>query len=159
SFGPLRHHVLESGFGDDIEKFLVASGLPPAQFELRIAERTYITCPSAVWERLAAMGVSLVIDECGRLHASLERMARSPLSGLQLDRSWVAKLPDPSAAKVCRAMIGLAHAFDLVPIAMGVDDEAKRLALLGLGCGQGSGDLFQGGAALRARVLGATGVI
>ena len=142
SFGPLRHHVLHAAFGDDIESFLAASALQPSQLELRIAERTYITCPSQVWERLADIGVRLIIDECGRLHASLERMARAALSGLQLDRSWVARLPDPTAVKVCRAMIGLAHAFDIVPMATGVDDEARRDALLTLGCREGSGDLF-----------------
>jgi EAL domain-containing protein (putative c-di-GMP-specific phosphodiesterase class I) len=50
---------------------------------------------------------------------------------------------DEVARKVCHAGISLAAAIGLTPIATGVDDEAQREALLGLGCRHGSGDLYQ----------------
>ena len=85
----------------------------------------------------------LVVDEVARGMGSLDLLARAPIWGLQLDRSWVTALrSDAVARKVCRAGIGLAAALGLTPIATGVDDAQQRDALLALGCRHGSGDLF-----------------
>jgi EAL domain-containing protein (putative c-di-GMP-specific phosphodiesterase class I) len=70
-------------------------------------------------------------------------MARAPLSGLQLDRSWVTGLAyDAVSVKVCRAAIGVASALNLTAMATGVDDARQRDLLLDLGCRQGTGDLY-----------------
>jgi EAL domain-containing protein (putative c-di-GMP-specific phosphodiesterase class I) len=74
---------------------------------------------------------------------SLDRLARAPLWGLQLDRPWVESLRDDEVArKVCRAGIAAAAALGFVPIVTGVDTEEHRRRLLALGCAYGSGDLF-----------------
>jgi EAL domain-containing protein (putative c-di-GMP-specific phosphodiesterase class I) len=63
---------------------------------------------------------------------------------LQLDRAWVTALrSDEVALKVCRAGISAATALGLTAIATGVDDAEQRGALLTLGCGLGSGDLYR----------------
>jgi EAL domain-containing protein (putative c-di-GMP-specific phosphodiesterase class I) len=93
---------------------------------------------------LRDLGVQLVVDEIGRGMGSLDRLARSPVWGMQLDRAWVTALRrDAVALKVCRAGIGAATALGLTPIATGVDDEEQRQALLVLGCRHGSGDLYR----------------
>ena len=90
-------------------------------------------------------GIQLVIDEVGRGMSSLVRLARAPLWGLQLDRSWATALRrDPVALKVCRAGMSVATALGLTPIATGVDDPDQRQALLALGCRHGMGDLYEG---------------
>jgi EAL domain-containing protein (putative c-di-GMP-specific phosphodiesterase class I) len=90
------------------------------------------------------MGLQLVVDEVGRDFSSFELLARAPVWGLQLDRSWVAALNDNAAAmKVCRAAMGVAHAFDLIPIATGVDGIQQRDALIKFGCAQGMGDFYE----------------
>jgi EAL domain-containing protein (putative c-di-GMP-specific phosphodiesterase class I) len=62
---------------------------------------------------------------------------------MQLDRAWViAARTDTVALKVCRASIAVAKALDLTPMATGVDDLEQRNLLAGLGCVQGSGDLY-----------------
>lgn len=143
SYGALRHHVLQESFVSDVTDWLKADGIPPERLELRIAERAYIARDASVWRTLTDMGVQLIVDEFGRIVSSLELLARAPVSGLQLDRAWVTSLAtDPVALKVCTAIVHVALALGVTPIATGVDDEACRELLLELGCTQGSGDLY-----------------
>jgi EAL domain-containing protein (putative c-di-GMP-specific phosphodiesterase class I)/GGDEF domain-containing protein len=143
SFGALRHHLLQEDFADDIERLLATGPLPAERLELRISERTFAAMDASIHQSLRGLGVQLVVDEVGRGFASLDRLARAPIWGLQLDRAWVTALrTDPLALKVCRAGISAASALGLMPIATGVDDAAQRDALLKLGCRYGSGDLY-----------------
>ena len=96
---------------------------------------------------LRKRSVQIVVDEVGRGMSSLGLLARAPVWGLQLDRAWVAALrTDDVARKVCGAGINLATSLGLTPIAIGVDNDAQRDALLELGCLYGSGDLYSSGA-------------
>jgi EAL domain-containing protein (putative c-di-GMP-specific phosphodiesterase class I) len=143
SFGALRHHLLQEDFADDIGRLLAEGGLPASRLELRISERTFAAVDTSVCHALHRLGVQLVVDEVGRGFTSLDRLARAPIMGLQLDRAWVTALRvDPLALKVCRAGVCAAAALDLMPIATGVDDAAQRDALIGLGCRYGTGDLY-----------------
>jgi predicted signal transduction protein with EAL and GGDEF domain len=143
SFGPLRHHMLQDEFVEDLERFLSAGRMPAARLELRIDERTFTAMSPASCRSLGELGIRIVVDEVGRGFTSLDRLASAPIWGLQLDRAWVTALrSDPVALRICRAGISAATALGLTPIATGVDDEAQKSALLALGCGQGSGDLY-----------------
>jgi EAL domain-containing protein (putative c-di-GMP-specific phosphodiesterase class I)/GGDEF domain-containing protein len=145
SFGPLRHHLLQEDFVEDIARLLAQrDALPASRLEIRISERTFASMNLSVFQALHGLGVQIVIDEMGRGFASLDRLARAPIWGLQLDRAWVTALrSDRVALRVCRAGISAATALGLVPIATGVDDAAQREALLELGCRHGSGDLYR----------------
>jgi EAL domain-containing protein (putative c-di-GMP-specific phosphodiesterase class I)/GGDEF domain-containing protein len=143
SFGPLRHHLLQDDFVDDIARVIAAGGLSASRLEIRISERTFATMNLSVYRALHELGVQIVIDEMGRGFGSLDRLARAPIWGLQLDRAWVTALrSDEVALRVCRAGISAAAALGITPIATGVDDVAQREALLELGCRHGSGDLY-----------------
>ena len=143
SFGPLRHHLLQDEFVDDIGRILAEGGLSASRLEIRISERTFTAMNLSVFQALQRLGVQLVVDEMGRGFGSLDRLARAPIWGLQLDRAWVTALrSDEVALRVCRAGISAAAALGLTPIATGVDDIAQREALLELGCRHGSGDLY-----------------
>jgi EAL domain-containing protein (putative c-di-GMP-specific phosphodiesterase class I) len=143
SFGALRHHVFGASFLSDVQEFLAGGGVEPGRLELRIGERSYVTQKPEVWRALQALGVQLTVDEIGREMSSIDLLARAPLWGLQLDRSWVTALElDPAAERVCRAVMSMARALGLTPIATGVDDGQRRERLLELGCAQGLGDLY-----------------
>jgi EAL domain-containing protein (putative c-di-GMP-specific phosphodiesterase class I)/GGDEF domain-containing protein len=144
SFGALRHHILHDDFVGDIERFLQEGAVTADRLELRISERTFTALDPSVCESLVTLGVRLVVDEVGRGMISMDRLARAPIWGLQLDRAWVTALrSDEVALKVCRAGISAATALGLTAIATGVDDAEQRTALLTLGCGLGSGDLYR----------------
>ncbi len=143
SYGPLRRHLLHDEFLSDLRAFLQRSGMPAARFEVRIAESLFVSLPAASCADLEAAGIRIVIDEVGRGTSSLDRLARSPIWGMQLDRAWIGSIcSDDVARRVCGAGIASATALHIVPVATGVDQETQRQALLQLGCRLGSGDLF-----------------
>jgi EAL domain-containing protein (putative c-di-GMP-specific phosphodiesterase class I)/GGDEF domain-containing protein len=147
SFGALRHHILNDDFVGDIRRFLEEGAVPASRLELRISERAFTVLDPSVCKSLDELGVRLVVDEVGRGMASIDRLARAPIWGLQLDRAWVTAVrSDEVALKVCRAGISAATALGLTAIATGVDDREQRSALLALGCVHGSGDLYRGAA-------------
>jgi EAL domain-containing protein (putative c-di-GMP-specific phosphodiesterase class I)/GGDEF domain-containing protein len=144
SFGALRHHLLNDDFVGDVRRFLEEGAVPASRLELRISERAFTVLDPSVCKSLDELGVRLVVDEVGRGMASIDRLARAPIWGLQLDRAWVTALrTDEVALKVCRAGISAATALGLTAIATGVDDGEQRSALLALGCVHGSGDLYR----------------
>jgi EAL domain-containing protein (putative c-di-GMP-specific phosphodiesterase class I) len=136
--------LLQDEFVDDIGRLLAQGGLSASRLEIRISERTFAAMNLSVLQALHRLGVQIVVDEMGRGFGSLDRLARAPIWGLQLDRAWVTALrTDSVALRVCRAGISAAGALGMTPIAMGVDDGAQREALLELGCRHGCGDFYQ----------------
>ncbi|HEY8509045.1 MAG TPA: EAL domain-containing protein, partial [Steroidobacteraceae bacterium] len=89
SYGALRHHVLHEGFIDDIAALLEKQAIPAERLELRIAEKTFVMREPEYFKAFERLGVRLVVDEVARGMGSLQRLARAPLWGLQLDRAWV----------------------------------------------------------------------
>ena len=62
---------------------------------------------------------------------------------MKLDRSLVRDLPrDREDAAICRAVIETGHALGLVMVAEGIETEAQRSFLAGVGCDEGQGWLF-----------------
>lgn len=145
SFGALRQHVAHEALHEDIEDWIRAGAVQPQRLELRIAERTVgaLSSPGKPLRRFADRGIALVVDEFGRGYSSLPRLARLPLSGLQVDRALVTGArEDEVALRATRAALMLAAALDLMPIAAGVDDEGDRQRIRELGGVQALGDLF-----------------
>jgi EAL domain-containing protein (putative c-di-GMP-specific phosphodiesterase class I) len=144
SFGALRDHFFHEDFFSDMERLIDERRLSARNLELRIGEKAFIAREARNFFSLRERGVQIVVDELGRGMSSLEALARAPVWGLQLDRSWVAQLrTDEVARKVCKGAIHLATAMGLVPIATGIDDRSQRDALLEMGCHLGSGDIYR----------------
>jgi EAL domain-containing protein (putative c-di-GMP-specific phosphodiesterase class I) len=143
SFSPLRDHILQGEFADEIERVVSHEGIAAERLELRIAEKDLITRDTRDLFRLRDLGVQLIVDEAGRSFGSLSILARAPVCGLQFDRSWVTTaMTDEVARRVCQAGARVAEALGLFPIASGVDDDNLRSTLLGMGYRYGSGDFF-----------------
>jgi EAL domain-containing protein (putative c-di-GMP-specific phosphodiesterase class I) len=143
SFGALRDHVFHEDFLSDMERLLDEGAVPADRLELRIAEKTFVACDPTPCRALRKRGAQLVVDEVGRDMGSLASLARAPLWGLQLDRTWTTAIrADEVARLVCRAGLSVANALGFAPIASGVDSLAQRDALLEIGFRYGTGDLY-----------------
>jgi EAL domain-containing protein (putative c-di-GMP-specific phosphodiesterase class I)/GGDEF domain-containing protein len=143
SYGPLRHHILDEAFLTDVSA-LFADGLVQAdRFELRLGERSLFASDMSLLHAVARTGVKLIVDELGRGIGSFDVLARAPLAGMQLDRSWIQGLPnDATALKICRAGLALAKSIGLDSIARGIDSDEQRKVLSALGCRYGIGALY-----------------
>ncbi len=145
SFAPLRHHLMADEFLTDLDAFYQSCGLAPDRFELRIAEKSLTSLGKAegIIGQIAGLGTAVMVDEFGCGFSSLARLAQLPLKGLQIDRRFVlAAAKRTSALRFCKGAMSLARSYGLIPIASGVDTEAVRQLLIGLGCEQGIGDHF-----------------
>lgn len=136
----------EARFVAAVHGALGRSGLPPQRLQLEITEGVLIEVSDqvlAALHGLRAMGVGIALDDFGTGYAGLDVVRRLPLSTLKIDRSFVAGLgTGRQDAALVRAMAEMARALRLHLVAEGVETDAQRVALLGLGITEGQGWLF-----------------
>ena len=122
---------------------LACYDLLPEDIELEVTESTAMENPEmtlSILDQLAAMGIVLAIDDFGTGYSSLAYLKHLPIKRLKLDRSFVTDIEtDVNDAAICTATIALGHSLGLELVAEGVETEAQRDFLAGLGC-----DILQG---------------
>ncbi|MES2957605.1 MAG: EAL domain-containing protein [Pseudomonadota bacterium] len=136
----------DAGFGASVAEVLREAGLDGAWLELEITERMLmedIDAVSATLADLKALGVRIAIDDFGTGYSSLGRLNRLPIDRIKIDRSFVRGLPEHAGhAAITKAIVMLAQSLGLSTIAEGVETEAQRGFLVGLGCEELQGQLF-----------------
>jgi diguanylate cyclase (GGDEF)-like protein/PAS domain S-box-containing protein len=128
-----------------VEEALRDSGLPPQALEIEITENAAFNCddPTAPLVKLHHRGVKLAFDDFGTGYASLNHLARFPVSRIKIDRSFVTKLPDHAEdAALVRSLIAMAHNLELEVIAEGVETQAQAAFLQQAGCREAQGFLY-----------------
>jgi EAL domain-containing protein (putative c-di-GMP-specific phosphodiesterase class I)/FixJ family two-component response regulator len=93
--------------------------------------------------QLKLYGVSISIDDFGSGYSHLARLKDLPFEELKIDRSLVSNCDqDEQTASLCRTAIELAHKFDTVAVAEGIERPSEVRALQEMGCDLGQGYLF-----------------
>jgi len=88
-------------------------------------------------------GVPILLDDFGTGVSPLSYLRDLPVSGVKLDMSFVAGIPeDPAGARVSRALGALARELGLATIAEGIETEAQAQFLSACGWRYGQGWLF-----------------
>ncbi|MBN8890427.1 MAG: hypothetical protein BGP12_16610 [Rhodospirillales bacterium 70-18] len=130
---------------------LERSGLAPERLELELGEATLGEAATAggdldlllTLSAIRDLGVGLAVDNFGTGLASLSMLRRLPLTTMKLDRSLVRGVPEQAEdAAILRALVQAAHALGLCVVAEGVETEAQRAFLAGIGCDEAQGYLF-----------------
>jgi EAL domain-containing protein (putative c-di-GMP-specific phosphodiesterase class I) len=138
--------LLDPGFADRVLAILAAHRLPAQLHGLEITETTIMEDPDralAVLTRLAGQGVRLSIDDFGTGYSSLAYLKSLPVHELKIDRSFVAGMVgNPRDQVIVDSTVALGRRLGLEVVAEGVEDEATRVALEGLGCELAQGFLF-----------------
>lgn len=133
----LRRHALGQ---------LARHGLAPEVLRFEITEDVLLDRDPRVESLLGALaddGIGLVLDEFGTGLSSLTHLRRAPLTGLKIDRSFVARLmSDEPSAQLVLATIDAARAFDLPVTAIGVEDAEQKAVLTRWGCDHAQGYLL-----------------
>jgi diguanylate cyclase (GGDEF)-like protein/PAS domain S-box-containing protein len=145
------NQLVDPGLPAAVRAVLAETGTPARALVLEISERSILERvtrgssrpATASLDALKQLGVSLAVDDFGTGYSSLTHVRRLPVDVLKIDQSFVAGLgSDPSDTSIVQAVIGLAHAMGLVPIAEGVERVEQARALLDLGCHQVQGHLY-----------------
>ena len=125
--------------------------LPGSALELEFTERVLIEDAPATlrtFAELREMGVVLTIDDFGEGYSALNYLRTLPIHGLKLSQLFISGVPDnPSDVAVCEAVCGIARSLGLGLVAEGIESEAQRQFLLGMGVPVGQGFLFAPGLA------------
>ena len=129
-----RHHRLV----DTLTQALADFGVAPHELEIEITESVLMTdtdTTQRIVERLHGLGLRLVVDDFGTGYSSLSYLKHLRPSKIKIDRSFVRDLPvDDDDRVLVRAIVQLARTLGIVVVAEGVETEAQREFLCGIGC-------------------------
>lgn len=122
------------------------TGIEPAWLTLEITESIFLNDTPGVLEafrRLRDIGVGISVDDFGTGYSNLRLLETFPVTEIKIDRSFVGELAtSPSKMVIVRAVIDLGRALNLTVVAEGVETEAQRSLLAGMGCPLAQGYLF-----------------
>jgi diguanylate cyclase (GGDEF)-like protein len=91
---------------------------------------------------LRAAGIRIAIDDFGTGFSSLGRLSELPIDTLKIDRMFISRLPlDRKSCTLVSTIIGLAHAFDMMTVAEGVETQTQLDYLVREGCDESQGYL------------------
>jgi diguanylate cyclase (GGDEF)-like protein len=121
-------------------------GLPGEALWLEITESVMMedsVTTTAVLTALRSLGVRLAVDDFGTGFSSLSYLKRFPVSRVKIDRSFVAGLGEHEAdTSLVAAIIAMASALELEPVAEGVETPEQARRLVDLGCTHAQGFLY-----------------
>ncbi|NDY97057.1 EAL domain-containing protein [Wenzhouxiangella limi] len=144
SVNVFARQLQQNGFVDSLRAALERfPAVQEGQFEIEVLETSALADMSKVSSIISecqAMGVRCALDDFGTGYSSLSYLKCLPAAVLKIDQSFVRDmLDDPEDLAILNGVLGLASAFDRVPIAEGVETVRHGEILLDLGC-----DLAQG---------------
>jgi EAL domain-containing protein (putative c-di-GMP-specific phosphodiesterase class I) len=125
--------VGHASLADDVRWALAAHGLRPRDLVLELTETCLLQAGRssiAALQELRADGMSIDIDDFGVGYASLRYLATMPVSGVKIDKSFTAGLPEDTVSrKIVRAIAALAADLELECTVEGVETAAQQAAL------------------------------
>lgn len=137
------HNLYDEAVYDLLLEFIANASVSPRQLEVEITESAFIDDLDAARgaiQRLRDLGIGVSIDDFGTGFSSFEYLQHLPISGLKIDRAFVANLEaSEKARKLMASMIDIGHALDLVVTAEGVETAQQESILRRLGCDQAQG--------------------
>ena len=140
------HQFHQADFVDQVFGALERTGARAQGLKLELTESLLVANIEAIIDKMNALkarGVGFSLDDFGTGYSSLSYLKRLPLDQLKIDQSFVRNiLSDTNDAAIAKMVIALADSMDLAVIAEGVETEAQRDFLAGLGCHTYQGYLF-----------------
>ena len=129
----------------DVREAIRDYRLPARNLTLEITESSLLDDVEQAIDLVAELrstGVNVALDDFGTGYSSLSYIKDIPVSGLKLDRSFVADLQDHRTSTVIRAILAIAHEFGLSVTAEGIEDTAQLEGIKALGCGLVQGHYY-----------------
>ncbi|MDO5056710.1 MAG: EAL domain-containing protein [Lautropia sp.] len=136
----------DPGFAAQVAQACETWSLSPDRLLFELTEDSIVRNEHATIECMHALrniGCELSIDDFGTGYSSFAYLRQFPVHELKLDRVFIQNLvSDHGDQQIVKALIDLAHAFDLRALAEGVDDPAAVHLLREFGCDRVQGFLY-----------------
>lgn len=125
-------------FVEEVLTIVNATGANPERFKIELTESVLVDTVEDIIVKMNALknkGIGFSIDDFGTGYSSLAYLKRLPIDQLKIDQGFVRDiLTDPDDAAIARMVVALADSMGLSVIAEGVETEAQREFLAGMGC-------------------------
>ncbi len=126
------------GLAARFAQWLRRSGLDAQNIHIELTESALFKLSDTVAENLYAFrdsGLAIWLDDFGTGYSSLQHLRDLPISGLKIDKSFVANLEtDINDFRIVSAIVAMAASLGLKVVAEGVETEAQAQMLTQLGC-------------------------
>ncbi len=147
--------LADASFPAMVGQALATWGVPGEKLTLELTESAIVQNEQSAidfMQQLRSHGCKLAIDDFGTGYSSFAYLRKFPLDELKIDQSFVRNmLSDRGDRQIVRALIDLAHTFEMHALAEGVEDAAIGQLLHRLGCDRAQGYVYS--KALSARAL------
>lgn len=141
NLSPLTLHNLS--FPGEVAAALDRWAVPPQMLMLEITESAIISDVARATEtltRLHDMGVRVWIDDFGTGYTSLSYIRHLPVSGIKVDKSFIAQMSEVSDdAAIVRSIVDLGRNLGLRVVAEGIENRETWDLLAELGCDEAQG--------------------
>ncbi len=139
--------LAHSGWLRTFTDTLARHGVEPSRVIVELTETAALALLAGTREDLMALrdlGVGIHVDDFGTGFSSISLLRDLPITGLKLDKAFVADLveDDDAAHALSAGLAGLAEGLHLQGIAEGVESQAQHLALLRHGWSHAQGYLY-----------------
>lgn len=129
-----------------IIEVLKNTNLQPCYLELEITESIALNdfeFTIEVINKLQLMGIHISLDDFGTGYSSLSYLKNLPINTLKIDKSFIDDITVSSRGRdISKALVMIAHSFNLIVVAEGVETEEQFQLLKEQGCDVVQGYLF-----------------
>jgi diguanylate cyclase (GGDEF)-like protein len=137
---------MQNNFVESVSRILSDTGLDPKYLQLELTESAIMKDVENTIKKLHslhAMGIQIAIDDFGTGYSSLSYLKRFPVSTLKIDYSFIRDLvTNPSDQVIVKAIVNLAHNFNLKVVAECVESTKQLEFLHKCGCEGAQGFLI-----------------
>jgi EAL domain-containing protein (putative c-di-GMP-specific phosphodiesterase class I) len=138
--------LLDEKLINKISRILAETKVQPDWIELEITETAIMEnqeVTGVLLEKLKGLGIHLSIDDFGTGYSSLSYLKHFPVDILKIDRAFISDIVDDHHDQVLVKTISeIAHRFDLVVVAEGVETQEQLEQLRKYNCDEIQGYLF-----------------
>lgn len=126
------------GLAEEFACWLASSGLDPQNLHIELTESALLEMSDTVAGNLHAFrnsGLAIWLDDFGTGYSSLQHLRDLPITGLKIDKSFVAGLEQNiNDFRIVSAIAAMAASLGLKIVAEGVETEGQAQMLTQLGC-------------------------
>ncbi|MBI9090830.1 MAG: EAL domain-containing protein [Desulfobacterium sp.] len=128
----------QQGLAHRIQHILDEFNIDIDLLEIELTESSLVNSGDksfVILKKIRGMGLRITMDDFGTGYSSLSYLRNIPLSGLKIDKSFVADInKDANADKLIVSMVSIAHGLGLEVVAEGVEKKHQADHLIAWGC-------------------------
>ncbi|GAB2566162.1 hypothetical protein Aab01nite_46620 [Paractinoplanes abujensis] len=137
------HQLTDPHLPSTVSAELLRYGVPARCVAFEISEPVPVDAAGRVLFELRELGCHVLIDDFGTGYSPLGHLRRFPVTGIKIDRSFVAGLGSSREDdEIVRAVVAMSRALGHTVIAEGVETRLQRDALAAVGVTRGQGWLW-----------------